>query len=204
MKFYDISLPITEKIIVYPGNPGPSIKRVSSIPEKSTNSSSITLGSHTGTHVDSKLHISNDGDGSIKLPLDSFYGECRVLDLTSAGKEIHKKDLETFGIKEGEIILIKSVNSTLGFKEFRKEFAHIKLDAAKYLVERGVKTLAVDYLSVKKFGGDHEVHEELINSLTLFEGVDLSEVPPGKYTFIGLPLPIDCDGAPARVVLVKE
>ena len=78
------------------------------------------------------------------------------------------------------------------------------MDAAKYLVEVGVKTLGFDYLSVKKFGGDDDVHEMLINNLTLFEGLDLSKVPDGEYIFLGLPLRMNTDGAPARVILVEH
>jgi arylformamidase len=87
--------------------------------------------------------------------------------------------------------------------QFRSDYVHVKLDAAKYLVEVGVKTFGFDYLSVKKPEGDDEVHEVLISNLTLFEGLNLAEVSEGEYTFIGLPLRIDCDGAPARVVLVE-
>ncbi|GAI03521.1 unnamed protein product, partial [marine sediment metagenome] len=75
---------------------------------------------------------------------------------------------------------------------------------AEYLVKVCVKTLGFDYLSVKKLEADDEVHEMLIKNLTLFEGLNLAEVPEGEYTFIGLPLRIHCDGAPARVVLVKD
>ena len=78
------------------------------------------------------------------------------------------------------------------------------MDAAKYLVDCGVKTLGFDYLSVKKFGGDDEVHRLLIDNLTLFEGLNLSEIAEGEYTFLGLPLRIDIDGAPARVLLIKD
>ena len=59
-------------------------------------------------------------------------------------------------------------------------------------------------MNVKKLDADDEVHEMLINNLTLFEGINLAEVPEREYTFIGLPLRINCDGAPARVVLVKD
>ena len=204
VKFYDVSLPIREGMIVYPGNPGPSIKRYSSIPQKKVNESLITLGSHTGTHVDSKLHIQNGVDGTEALPLDGFYGKCKVLDLTHVENEIHQEDLKGYQIKKGDIILLKTRNSKRGYRQFRSDFVHVKLDAAEYLVNVGVKTLGFDYLSVKKFGGDAEVHEVLINNLALFEGLNLSEVPEGEYTFIGLPLRVSCDGAPARVILVED
>jgi len=204
VKFYDVSLQIRRGMIVYPGNPEPSIKRYSSIPQNKVNESLITIGSHTGTHVDSKLHIHKDREGTEALPLSSFYGKCKVLDLTHVEKEIHRKDLERYQIHRGDIVLLKTRNSVRGHKEFKRDFVHVKLDAAEYLVKVGVKTLGFDYLSVKKFGGDDEVHEVLINNLTLFEGLNLAEVPEGEYTFLGLPLRIKCEGAPVRVILVKD
>jgi len=204
LNFYDVSLPVREGMIVYPGNPEPSIRRYSSIPHEKVNESLITLGSHTGTHVDSKLHIQNDADGAETLPLDSFYGECKVLDLTRVESEIHREDLEGYQIEKRDIVLLKTKNSKRGYREFRSDYVHVKLDAVEYLVKAGVKTLGFDYLSVKKMGEDDEVHEMLINNLTLFEGLNLAEVPEGTYVFIGLPLRINCDGAPARVILVKD
>ncbi len=204
LKFYDVSLPVREGMMVYPGNPQPSIQRYASIPTDRVNESVITLGSHTGTHVDSQLHIQNDANSAEVLPIDSFYGKCKVLDLTHVANEIHRQDLEDYQIRKGDIILLKTENSKRGQKKFRRDFVHIKLDAAEYLVEAGVKTLGFDYLSVKKYGGDDEVHEVLINNLTLFEGLNLAEVPEGEYVFMGLPLRIDCDGAPARVILIEN
>ena len=72
VKFYDVSLPIKESMIVYPGNPEPLIRRYLSIPQNKVNESLITLGSHTGTHVDSKLHIQKDADGVEVIPLESL------------------------------------------------------------------------------------------------------------------------------------
>lgn len=204
MKFYDVSLQIKEDMIVYPGNPKPLIRRYSSKPQNKVNESLITLGSHTGTHVDSKLHIQKGADGVDALPLDSLYGKCKVLDLTHVESEIHRGDLEHYQIQEGDIILLKTKNSKTGYEEFREDYVHVKPDAAEYLVETGVKTLGCDYLSVKKFGTDDEVHHVLINNLTLFEGLNLAEVPQGEYVFIGLPLRITCDGSPARVLLVQD
>jgi arylformamidase len=100
LNFYDVSLPIREGMIVYPGNPEPSIRRYSSIPRDKVNESLITFGSHTGTHVDSKLHIQNDANSAEALPLNSFYGKCKVLDLTHVENEIHREDLEGYQIKK--------------------------------------------------------------------------------------------------------
>ena len=204
LKFYDVSLEIKEGMTVYPGNPHPQIRLYASIPMNKTNESLICIGSHTGSHVDTKRHLRNDGVGSANLPLDAFYGKCKVLDLTNVDKEIHREDLESYSIKSGDIILLKTKNSQRGYREFREDYVHVKLDAAKYLVETGVKTLGFDYLSVKKFEADDDVHQTLIENLTLFEGLNLAEVPEGEYIFIGFPLRLDSDAAPARVILIEN
>jgi arylformamidase len=201
VKIYDISIPIQEKMTVYPGNPKPKITQYSSIPANVTNESLICLGSHTGSHVDSKRHIQNNTEGAANLPLDSLYGKAKVFDLTYVENEIHKKDLEKYEIEQNDIILLKTKNSQK-YDQFTTEFVHIKMDAAQHLVNSRVKTLGFDYLSVKKYGADDDVHSLLINNLTLFEGLDLSNIKEGDYIFAGLPLRIDCDGAPGRVILI--
>jgi arylformamidase len=202
--FYDVSLEIKEGMIVFPGNPQPQIRLYASIPLNKTNESLICIGSHTGSHVDTQRHLRNEGTGSASIPLDSFYGKCKVLDLTKVEKEVHREDLEDHSIQAGDIVLLKTKNSLSGYREFREDYVHVKLDAAEYLVEAGVKTLGFDYLSVKKFGADDEVHKVLIDNLTLFEGLNLAEVPEGKYIFVGFPLKLDSDAAPARVILIKN
>jgi arylformamidase len=203
IKIYDISIPIQEKMTVYPGNPSPKISQYSTIPTNVTNESLICLGSHTGSHVDSKRHIQNSTEGTATLPLDSLYGKAKVFDLTKVESEIHKKDLEKYKIERDDIILLKTKNSQK-YNQFTTDFVHIKMDAALHLVNSGSKTLGFDYLSVKKYGADDDVHSLLINNLTLFEGLNLTEIPEGEYIFVGLPLRIDCDGAPARVILVRN
>lgn len=203
-QFFDVSLPITEEMVVYPGKPSPSIQRYASVSRDNVNESTLTLGSHTGTHVESRLHLRDGRESAADLPLDHFYGKCKVFDLIHVENEIHKQDLEEFEIQPGDIVLLKTRNSTLGYVKFFENYVHLKMDAAQYLVNAGIKTLGFDYLSVKKPDGDDEVREMLINNTTLFLGLNLAGVQEGEYTFLGLPLRINTDGAPARVMLVKE
>jgi arylformamidase len=112
--------------------------------------------------------------------------------------------LEPFDLRKNDILLLKTKNSLLGYEKFREDFVHLKYDAAEYLVQKKIKTLGFDYLSVKKFGGDDEVHELLIKNLTLFEGINLQNVQEGNYYFIGLALRLKSDGAPARAILIED
>jgi arylformamidase len=80
------------------------------------------------------------------------------------------------------------------------------LDAAQYLVDVGIRTLGFDYFSVERLDGPPDVHHLLLGKkIVIIEGLNLSEVDPGEYQMVALPLKIkNGNGSPARVVLIKE
>ncbi len=88
--------------------------------------------------------------------------------------------------------------------DFVEDFVYISQDAARYLAAQQVQTVGIDYLSVGGFFKDGvETHHALLEAgIWLIEGLNLSEVVPGIYELICLPLKIeDADGAPARAIL---
>ncbi|WP_198539386.1 cyclase family protein [Candidatus Mancarchaeum acidiphilum] len=195
---------IEEGMLVYPGDPKLHIYKHTGIPKSKTNVSLIHIGSHTGTHVDAERHIKNGGKTADMIPVDTFYGKCKVLNLTKSGNSIGEKELKKFKINKGDIILLKTNNSLKQYDTFRKDFAHLTEDGARYLISKKIKTLGIDYMSIKKFNADDIVHTLTIENMTLFEGIYLKGVPAGTYTFVGLPLKIKCDGGPARAILIKK
>lgn len=206
MKIYDVSLEISEDMLVYPNNTVPRIRFTRVMPDGNSNLSEILIGSHTGTHVDSLLHVKNGVSGVEELPVKSFIGSARVLDLTGVDESIKAQDLDPFKIRKNEIILLKTRNSLEGYDRFFEDFIYISEDAAEYLVRRGVKTLGYDYLSIQKFrSGNVNVHRILLEGrVTVFEGLNLRKVSPGRYWFIGLPLRIKAEASPARVLLLER
>jgi len=75
-----------------------------------------------------------------------------------------------------------------------------------WLLSREIKLVGVDYLSVDAFDArEPMVHRTLLeNEVVIIEGLNLSQVPEGRYQLICLPLKLrGGDGAPARVVLVR-
>lgn len=206
MNIHDISMKISGEMPVYPGNPKPEIKKYREIPEDSTTESEIMLGSHTGTHVDASSHVFKDGETVDEIDLENFYGNAQVVDLTESGRKINKEKLEGLDMEE-EIILLKTENSLQEQDYFREKFAYITLDAVEYLIETGVKTLGVDYLSLVKFEGGKnasEAHKIANKKMTVIEGLDLSGIKSGNYVFSGMPLKIEADGAPIRAALIDE
>jgi len=204
VRIIDISMPISEGMLVFPGDPAPRFERHSTVAEGKMNVTRLILGSHTGTHVDAPQHVFGQGVGVAGMPLDSFYGPCAVLDLTAAGRVLGADDLRQHDIKPGSIVLLKTRNSLEQYDTFRDDYTHLGEDAARWLADRGPRTLGVDYLSVEGPEAEGRVHELLVGRMTVFEGLCLKDVPPGPYLFCGLPLRLGLDGAPARAVLVGQ
>jgi arylformamidase len=89
-------------------------------------------------------------------------------------------------------------------EKFHPEFVAISADGAQALIDRGIKLIGIDYLSIAPYKKSRPTHEILLKAGTVvIEGVDLSEVEPGKYTLVCLPLKLkDTDGSPARAILL--
>ncbi len=210
MKLYDISLTIAEDLPVWPGDPKIELKKISQIDDgEEANVTHLSACVHIGTHVDAPDHFLGNGETVENLSLDLLVGPALVVEVPVEG-QITARDLQSITIPEGtKRLLIKTANSQIwaeGLKEFKEDFIAIEADAAEYLVNRGVKVVGVDYLSVAQFSDPAPTHKILLKEGTLIiEGLNLSAIVPGEYTLYCLPLKIKgSDGAPARVLLQKD
>lgn len=208
MKIYDITVPISTELPVYPGDPPIELERVMSLEKGDiANVTRLCCSTHIGTHVDPPSHFLPDGIPLDQLSLDTLIGPARVVDVGDV-PSIDAAVLERCDLDGATRILFKTRNSEFWPKDkiFREDFAYIEPDAAEVLVQRGVQLVGIDYLSVEKFNFDEpKTHLILLGAgVVVVEGLALHEVPPGDYELFCLPLKIkEGDGAPARVVLRK-
>jgi arylformamidase len=204
MKIYDVTVPLSKELVVYPGDPHVKINRRTKVNEEDAkyNLSRYSFGSHSGTHVDAPFHLIEGGGTVDKLPLELLIGRARVVEVTAPC--IDETVLEEFDFTVDARVLFKTRNSYLwSQKSFVKDYVYITPGAARSLVNDGIKVVGIDYLSVEKFDAEPETHMALLKAGTvIIEGLDLRDVEPGDYELICLPLKIkDGDGSPARVVL---
>ena len=207
MKYYDISVPITPGMVIWPSDPPVRVTVHRSVERgDSSNVQKLELGTHTGSHVDSPNHIGLEQTID-ELPLETFIGPVTVV-WSKEPDLVRTKDLDGVDLSKVERILFRTSNSTrmAEDEEFFGDFVAISPEVAKVLAEAGVTLVGIDALSVDPKGGAGEAHDVLLNAgVVLLENVNLSEVPPGEYELICLPLKIaGADGAPARVVLRKN
>lgn len=208
MRTYDVTLTITRDMPVWPGDTPPRLVRTGSIDQgDNSNTSELTLSVHTGTHVDAPDHFLNNGKTVEQLSLDMLVGRAYVLHLPDVN-QITAAILETAEIPpRTRRLLFKTRNSDYwakGTKDFQTEFVGLTEDAAQFLVDRNVRLVGVDYLSVAPYKQSRPTHCLLLEAgVVVVEGLDLSHVSQGRYTLTCLPLKLGgSDGAPARVILV--
>jgi len=109
---------------------------------------------HTGTHIDAPAHFLSAGKTVDRLPLESYYGEGTVIDLSKkkAAEEITKEDLKEHerDIRNDEVLLIRTGwDKKIGLiPEFLFEWPYLGVESAEYLVSRKVKAVGIDGLSI--------------------------------------------------------
>lgn len=208
MKIFDVTFPIAPNTPVYEGDPQVELKAASAIARgDAANVTDLHFGAHTATHVDAPAHFIEGAPKVSEMPLEVLIGAARVVEIDESAMAIEAKHVKN--LDEAERILFKTRNSEFWNepeKGFRKDFTYIEPEAARILVEKGVKLVGIDYLSVERFGSeDFATHIILLqNGVVIIEGLDLREIAAGDYELVCLPLKIESetgDGAPARVVL---
>jgi len=204
----DISVPIYTGMAHWPDNPPVRVEHLLHIRRGDICTvSTLSMGSHTGTHMDGPFHFLLEGKRLHEMPLDAAIGRARVIEIYDP-ESIKPDELLPHNVQQGERLLFKTLNSTRCWKTdtFVEDFVYLSQEAARYLASVGVQTVGIDYLSVGGFAKDGlETHLALLGAgIWIIAGLDLSQIEPGTYELICLPLKIaDSDGAPARAILRK-
>lgn len=210
MPIYDVTVPLSNELPTYPGDPGIQIGDASSLANgDSANVSVLNFGAHTGTHVDAPAHFIDGGSTVESIPLDALIGEAVVVEVPEDHLVVDEAFVTANVAPGTERVLFKTRNSAFWSEtppQFHKDFTHLNLQAATWLRDQGAKLIGIDYLSIERFkSGNHEVHLALLSKgVVILEGLNLGNVPAGRYELICLPLRLRSslgDGAPARAVL---
>jgi arylformamidase len=206
MKIYDVSVPISASMPLFPGDPVFKSQIIKSLEAKDGYQlHEIVLGNHAGTHVDAPAHFLKDGTTVDELPLEVLNGRARVVEIHDPEK-IDVRELKQLILVEDFRVLFKTRNSLLWNGPFSEEYIYLTEKGAKYLTENGVKLVGIDYLSIDRYGDEsYPAHKVLLkNDIILVEGLNLAEVEEGEYEMSCLPLRLKgFDASPARVILKK-
>jgi arylformamidase len=210
MMIHDISLPVSESLVVWPGDPSIRITQPSHLDRGDVATvSRLEFGAHTGTHVDAPAHFVRGGAGVDRLDLDLLVGPARVIHVPEAGT-LTPEVLESLSIPPGtERLLFRTRNSerwASGEEGFWEDYVGVTDEGARWLIARGVRLVGIDYLSVSTYADPVPPHQTLLGAgVIIVEGLNLSGIAPGMYQLVCLPIKlVGGDGAPARAILIEE
>ena len=200
-EWVDVSVPIYAGMVHFPDNPSIEIDTITHVDRGDICTvSRLTMGTHTGTHIDAPIHFLPGGSGAEEVPVENLIGPARVIEIKDP-HAVTAEELRGHNLGSRERLLFKTSNSKRCWKtsQFVPDFVSIAADAASYLADLNTLAVAIDYLSA----GSPETHRTLLGAgVVIVEGLNLTGISPGRYEFLCLPLKIlGGDGAPARVLL---
>src|SRR5215472_14934898 len=200
-KWVDVSVPIHAGMVHFPDNPSIEIDTIMDVEKGDICTvSRLTMGTHTGTHIDAPIHFLKGGAGAEEVPLENLVGPARVIEIKDP-HAVKAEELQVHNLGVGERLLFKTSNSERCWKtsQFVPDFVSIAEDAASYLTRLDTLAVGIDYLSA----GNPETHCTLLGAgVVILEGLNLTGISQGRYELLCLPLKIlKGDGAPARVLL---
>ena len=204
---WDVTVTIDSTVPTYLGDPSFKRRVVQAIVDgKPADVSLLTLSAHTGTHVDAPSHLIPGGKTIDALDLGVMVGRARVVEFDALGA-ITAAFLEGIdSLAADERVLFKTGNSSLWEERvFAEEYVGLSMDAADWLISKGVKLVGIDYLSIDAPGNAGlPVHRALLaNDVVVVESLNLNQIPEGQYQLVCLPMKIGgSEGAPARVILL--
>lgn len=207
---------------IYPGMPcfgakwhcGTEMIQMGTIDEVGRNTTKLILGSHCGTHIDSPAHFVKNGMTIDRISLNNLVGDVTIVKMNLSNNQAVTSDmLEKINIGEKVIFNFNWANK-FNSSDFYSDYPFFSDEACDYLISKGVKLVGMDTPSPDdsriKLGSaeDSKIHKKFLsNGIILVEYLNnLNIIDDNKgWKLIALPMKLrNCDGAPARVCLIKD
>lgn len=206
-KMYDISVVLGRESIDYPGDTPFSREHVSTIAAGGDSDlSKLVMSAHSGTHIDAPAHFIQNGKTVDEYSVEDFVLPAHVVSIRNP-ESIYPSELKQYAIEPGVALLFKTDNSTSGRCRngvFSDHYVHLSPEGAQFCIEKRARLVGVDYITIERYADTSFTshHRLLGNGIPILEGIDLHEVPDGRYTLFCLPLKIlRGEASPVRAVL---
>ncbi len=198
MKYIDLSVALNEKTPFYPGDPAIKIAPSAVMEKDDYEDHYVSIGTHVGTHIDAPRHMIAGGKSLHEYPIDRFIGRGVLL---NTSKEITLDKVNAAEIQEGDIVLFNTGMSKEYFQtSYYDNYPVLTEEIASYLVSKKVKMVGVDACSVDP--DVFPVHKTLLkNDILIIENLTNLDALEGlNFTVYALPLKLEIDGSPCRVI----
>lgn len=207
----DLSHPIADSMMVYPGDPGVHLAPALELDRDGAAVTALHLGSHSGTHVDAPAHTVAGGRTMDRVALEELVGEALVIRVPGLADRatIGVDDLGELPERVPSIVVIDTGWAAHFGTERALRHPAVGVEAARLLVERGMRVLGVDTLSPDPTDAagttEFPVHGVVLGGDGLIvENLTGLDALPSRVRIGIFPLRLAVDGAPARAVAFDD
>lgn len=202
----DLSMPVSEKTIVFPGDAKPVFEPAGTLEKEGFIDHIVHINNHLGTHIDAPGHMLAGGKTLESYPIDRFV--CDAICIDARGKDLMTADLLTtptsVELRPGMAVLFYSGRGDdYTTPEYATDYPTIDSSLAKHLIEKGVSMVGIDMIGFDREEGS-PIHKLLLGKdILLFENlINLDKIVGKRFRLYALPLRLELQAAPARVIAV--
>jgi arylformamidase len=203
-RIVDLSHPIRDGLITFPGLPAPQIRphltraqsRTRYEPGTEFQIDAISMVGNTGTYLESPFHRYAEGLDLAALPLESCVELSAVLART-AGSGFRAVDvgaLAALDVAGRAVLLHTGGDAAWGHAGYATEAPYLTEAGARWLAERGARLVGIDSVSIDDIqgGGRRPAHSILLRAgIPVVEHLTgLGQLPPTGFRFTAAPIPL--------------
>lgn len=200
-KYIDLSVPISEKTPIYPGDEKTVIKSGGVLKNDGYCDHYISMGTHVGTHIDAPAHMVAGTKSLNEMDIDRFIGRGRYIKIKD-----QKFDIDDFieaDIQEGDIVIIDTGMSELygDSDDYFEKYPQIPDEIAQLLIEKKISIIGVDMCSPDHYP-EFKIHKMLLKEeIMIIENLtNLSSLAGLDFRVIAVPPKFELEAAPVRVL----
>jgi kynurenine formamidase len=211
----DLSVPVDDSTVVYPGDPAPRFEVCSTIEAQGFNLLAIHMGSQSGTHVDAPFHFEEEGLRIDEVPVDRFVGAGVVVDATGLDPraEITWEHVAPVAhlIEPGVIVLLRTGWSEHYGDDRYFEHPFLGADTCQRMLDLGARSFCIDTINIDETpdaehpGVGFPCHHLISRADGVIgENFQLAELPEGDFLVACTPVRLTgADGGPVRAVAIQ-
>ncbi|WP_242835592.1 cyclase family protein [Ruminiclostridium josui] len=201
MKLIDLSHEIEDNMPVYPGDIKTNLHQIKYLSADKHNNHRLDISMHSGTHIDSPMHLTDCNQYISELSLESFIADGCVLDVRNQAIIKLKAEYDTL-VKENSIVLLYTGFDTYyGAKEYYENYPCMDIELCKFLIEKNIKMVGMDIPAPDRY--PFEIHKLLFkNNIYVMENLtNLDQLLNiDRFEVIAFPLKIKADSSMTRAV----
>lgn len=203
MRFIDLTQPITNKMLVYPGDKPPTLYQTDYIQKNTYTNFELTTGMHVGTHIDGPSHMIDKTPTIDEIPLEYFVGKACIIDIQNEKEFSDVQKVRKISAGCSILLFHTGRGDQFSTESYFSNYPTISKEVAECISNLAVKMIGIDSCSPDK--APYEVHKILFN-----KGILIAEnlmnlhllLNEDLFNIVALPLKVATDSAPARVIAI--